>query len=381
MEIPRDCRRSHQANYNSRGVPDRRELATASVECQRMNHRYARRYAVLAFVSLLGITALADDPNNVTGDKGLILIDKRGAHIRFLDPKTFAEQSSFATGQAAPHDLAISPDHRTAYVPLYGDGVFRKNPNPGQSILIIDLASQRVAGTIDISPHQAPHAIQIDATGMLYVVADISKKLLIIDPKARKVEAAIDVQGMGHWVAVLPDASKAYVANHRDPDVPFISVVDLKARKMIGKIPSVGGSLGIIASADGRRVYAMEAGERDVLVIDTAKDAVIDQVPLQGHTQGGYKLRLSPDGRTLITCGSGGGGATYINIIDVANLHGPQTVLQAGTNSMGFAFTPDGKTALVANDGDGTVTVIDLNTRSVVKSFKAGTGIETVSYF
>lgn len=340
-----------------------------------------RQSAALVLAALaLTITAnAADDPNNVTGDKGLILIDKRGSHIRFLDPRSFAEQSRHATGPLAPHDLAISPDHRTAYVPIYGDGVFRKNPNPGRSILIIDLPSQTVTGTIDISPHQAPHGIQIDANGTLYVVADISKTLLIIDPKARRVEAAIDVEGMGHWLAILPDATKAYVANQTD--VEFISVVDLKMRKMTGKIPSRGGSLGIVAAPDGRRVYAMEAGESDVMVIDTERDEVIDQIRLQGHSQRGYKLRLSPDGRTLVTCTSLSGQPSFVNIISTTDLHGQQAVLRAGVNAMGFGFAADGRTVLVANDGDGTVTVIDTATRTVVRSFKAGTGIESLSFF
>ena len=47
----------------------------------------------------------------------------------------------------------------------------------------------------------------------MYVVCDISKNLLVIDPVARKIESVIDVQGTGHWLAVLPDASKAYVSN------------------------------------------------------------------------------------------------------------------------------------------------------------------------
>jgi len=330
-------------------------------------------------LTLLTLGVAADDPNNVTGNNGLILIDKRGNHIRFFNPATFAPQRFFSTGPLAPHDLAISPDRRTAYIPIYGDGIYRKNPNPGQSILVVDLASQAVTHTIDISPHQAPPGIQVDANGILYVVADISKTLLVIDPRTRRIESVIDVQGTGHWLAILPDASKAYVANQTD--VEFISVVDLKTRKMIGKVPSKGGTRGIVASPDGRRIYAMEAGEPDVLVIDTATDTVVDNVRLQGHSQSGYKLRISPDGRTIVTCSTGGGQASFINIIDTANLHGPQAVLQAGTNSMGFAFAPDGKTVLVANDGDGTVTVIDTAAKRVVSTFKAGAGIETLSYF
>ncbi len=345
-----------------------------------MSNRVKAAAFAFVLVALLGAGAVAaGDSNNATGDKGLILIDKRGNQIRFVHPATFAEQSAFPTAGGAPHDLAISPDHRTAYVPIYGDGIYLKNPNPGTSILVVDLASQKPAGTIDISPHQAPHGIQIDDNGTLYVVTDISKKLLIIDPKTRKVETAIDVEGTGHWLAVLPDASKAYVANQTAHD--FISVVDLKTRKMIGRIPAKGGSRGIVASPDGRRVYAIEAGEPDILVIDTATNAIVDQVRLQGQSQPGYKLRLSPDGRTLVTCGGLGGGASIINIIDTSDLHGTQHVLKAGMNAMGFAFAPDGRTVLVGNDGDGTVTVIDTAKRAVVHSFKAGVGIETLSYF
>ena len=35
------------------------------------------------------------DPNNPTGTRGLVLIDKMGSHIRFVDPATFKELSSW----------------------------------------------------------------------------------------------------------------------------------------------------------------------------------------------------------------------------------------------------------------------------------------------
>jgi len=332
---------------------------------------------VLALVLASTVSIGAADPNNPTGSKGLILIDKRGNYVRFFDPKTQKELSSFSTGPGAAHDLAISPDLKTAYIPIYGDGIYNKNPNPGRSILIVDLASQKVTGTIDISPHQAPHGIQIDARGKLYVVCDISKNLLVIDPVTRKIESVIDVRGTGHWVAVLPDASKAYVSNQSGQE--YISVVDLKARKMIGKLPAAGGARGIVASSDGKRVFAIQGRAPHLVVIDPAADTILDQIELQGHTQAGYKLRLSLDGRTLLICTSAM--ESYVNLLDVGDLRGRQTVLRAGRNSMGFAFAPDGQTALVLNDGDGTVTVIDLKSRTVTNTFKGGTGIESASYY
>jgi YVTN family beta-propeller protein len=56
-------------------------------------------------------------------------------------------------------------------------------------------------------------------------------------------------------------------------------------------------------------------------------------------------------------------------------------VLTVGKDPMGFAISADGKTALVANHGDGTVSVVDLVASKVVDAFKAGAGIETGSYY
>src|SRR5262245_3490499 len=88
--------------------------------------------AALASVAIVSspIRAANTDPNNATGTRGLILIDKVGRHIRFFDAATRTELSSIEAG-VAPHDVAISPDHKTAYVPIYGDGVYGRNQNPG----------------------------------------------------------------------------------------------------------------------------------------------------------------------------------------------------------------------------------------------------------
>jgi hypothetical protein len=103
------------------------------------------RIVIAGIVLGLGLSAAAaaagSDPNSATGTNGLILVDKVGRQIRFLDPSTFKEVSSFPAG-VAPHDVAISPDHTTAYTPIYGDGIYGRNPNPGHEIAIIDLASR-----------------------------------------------------------------------------------------------------------------------------------------------------------------------------------------------------------------------------------------------
>ncbi len=149
-------------------------------------------FAPLALFAFLAVSATAaeliPDPNNVTGSTGLILIDKLGHRVRFLDPVTHQEISSLDPG-VNPHDVAISPDRKTAYVPIYGDGVYGNNQHPGHTIAIIDLASRQMTGAIDVSPYQAPHDIKVDRSGILYVVCDLSRKLLVIDPQTRALKA------------------------------------------------------------------------------------------------------------------------------------------------------------------------------------------------
>ena len=192
------------------------------------------RAAALLLLGAGLLVAAGVELNHPTGTKGLFMVDKLGAHLRFFDPVTFKEQSAIEVS-ANPHDFAFSADHRLAYVPIYGDGVYGKNPHPGHEIDIVDLQTQRVVATMDIAPYRAPHGIQIARNGTVYVTCDLDRKVLVIDPKARAIKDTIDTEGTGHWMAILPDGSKLYVANKNDK--PFISVLDLTVRKLIGKIP------------------------------------------------------------------------------------------------------------------------------------------------
>ena len=335
-----------------------------------------RRILTAAAIVTFATTAfLVADANHPTGTRGVLLIDKVGGQIRFVDPVTYKERAAFKVA-TNPHDFVLTADRKTAYVPLYGDGIYGRNPNPGHEVVIVDMDAQKIVGTIDTAPYRAPHGIQIDANGTVYVSSDLDRKLLVIDPKARKVTHAIDTEGTTHWIGILPNGSKIYATNKNDG--PFISVIDLKTHKMTGKIPVPGGTQGIAVSPDGKRVVVMASAEPTVLVIDPATDTIVDRITLANQKGGGYKVYYSPDGKYLLTMNLGSSG---INIFDAANLHGAQHTVTVGKDPMGFGFSADGKTVLVANHGDGTVSVVDLTTKRESSRFQAGTGIETLTYY
>jgi DNA-binding beta-propeller fold protein YncE len=331
------------------------------------------RAAAIVFALAMALSASAESLNHTTGTEGLLLVDKLGGHVRFFDPAALRERSSLELPKN-PHDFALSPDHRLAYVPIYGPGVYNRNPEPGHELYVLDLAERKVANVVDLSPYRSPHGVQIDADGMVYVTAELDRKILVVDGKAGRIVDTIDHEGSGHWLAVLPDGRKAYVANKDDK--PFVSVLDLAARKQIGTVPMPRGTQGITASPDGRRVIAMDFRRPEIAVIDTATDTVLERIALADTTDAAYKAYYSPDGKWLLTMAG-----SSISIFDAANLRSPQRTLKVGASPMGIGFSADGKTALVANHGDGTVSAVDIASATVTRTFKAGTGIETLTYY
>jgi DNA-binding beta-propeller fold protein YncE len=317
--------------------------------------------------------------NHPTGTDGLIMVDKMGKRVLFFGPngdRELGELRPSVDPTLRPHEVAISPDARTAYVSVYGDGVFGNNPHPGHTIAIIDLPTRRMVGSIDVSPYRAPHGMQVDASGRLYVACDLDHKVLVIDPASRHIEAAIDAGEAGHWIALAPEEARIYVSAHGTK--PFVSVIDVHARRVIDRIPIEHGTMGITASPDGRTVLAADAARPILHIISTRTDREIGQVRVQDYERGLYKVFYSPDGRYVLTCLPTG----QINIFNAADLEAPQRVVHSpGTALMGFAFSADGRSALTGNHGQGTVSRIDLATGRITDTFAAGKGVETLAYY
>src|SRR5438093_9033614 len=141
------------------------------------------------------------DVNNPTGRRGLLAVDKRGHQALFLDPVTYQEQERIPL-PARPHELAITPDHRTAYVSIYGSGVYGNNPEPGQTVVVIDIERRQHTDTLDLAPYLGPHGLMLDADGLIYASCDESGVVVVVDPARRAVVGTIDVGSKGnHMIA------------------------------------------------------------------------------------------------------------------------------------------------------------------------------------
>jgi DNA-binding beta-propeller fold protein YncE len=317
---------------------------------------------------------VAVDVNNPTGRAGLVAIDKRGCRAFFLDPTSFEPIDELPL-PARPHEVAISADHCLAYVSIYGNGIYGNNTLPGREIVVLDLAARKPVATLDVSPYLAPHGMAIGRDGRLYASCDQSGVVAVIDVGGGEVVGAIDAGSHGpHMIAMLPDGSKLYSENEEDP---FISVMEPGSRTRLRTVDMPGGSAGIIASADGQRVFVVAGQSPELAEFDTASDTLLQRVRLRGHSQPAQRVRTSPDGRFIVVTSTE---EPLVTILDTDNLDS-QTTLRVADAPMGVAFHPDNRTALVGNHGAGRITVLDLEARSIIRDFALGTGVETIAFY
>jgi DNA-binding beta-propeller fold protein YncE len=292
---------------------------------------------------------------NVTG---MIGVDKMGAEIIFLDPKTYKIEKTLKGFQRTVHELLVVPETGTAYVPIFGDGIHGRNPNPGHLLCVIDLKNRTHTADIDLRPYIAPHTLKLGPDGFVYITCENSAVVAVIDRSTNTVVDAIDSGSTnGHRLVIAPDGQRLYTENEEDSTV---SVIDLPKRKLLGKIATPRALAGITISPDGRTVIAVDDIEPTLFLIDTVAGKVEATVRLEGVPEAAQIARYSPD-----------------SLIDPSFRR--QAAVKVGDQPMDMAFRGD--ELFVACQGDGSVHVVDVPQRRNKHHFKAGTGCESVGFF
>jgi YVTN family beta-propeller protein len=305
--------------------------------------------------------------------RGMIAVDKIGTKILFLDPRSYETEAVLDGFQKTVHELLVIPETGRAYVPIFGDGIHGRNPNPGRTLLVIDCLARKHIATIDLAPLSAPHTLRRAADGLIYITCENSAKVAVIDPKTNAVIGAIDSGSTnGHRLAIPNDGQRLYTDNEEDAAV---SVIDLPNRKLLGKIATPQPLAGIAVSDDGKTVIAVSDVSPVVFVIDTAAGRVVRTVSLEGVAKPAQIARYSPDGKLLVVSSLN---SDRISIID-AKTFGDQSAIAVGSQPMDFAFRGD--ELFVGCQGDGTMHIIDVPGRRNKGHVKAGDGCESIGFF
>jgi YVTN family beta-propeller protein len=309
---------------------------------------------------------------NTNGTRGMIAVDKIGCKILFLNPETYETETTIEGFQRTVHELLVIPDSGLAYVPIFGDGIHGRNPNPGHTLCVIDLIKRTRLADIDLHPYVGPHTVRLGADGLIYITCENSAVVAIIDPKTNKMIGAIESGSTnGHRLAIAADGRCLYTDNEEDATV---SVIDVPNRKLLGQIKTPHALAGIAVSGDGRTVLAVSDEQPVVFVIDTQAGKVVRELPLEGVPKAAQIARYAPDDSLIVVTSLN---SNMVSLIDPS--FDRQTAVTVGSEPMDMAFRSD--ELFVACQGDGSVHIVDIPNRRAKQSFRAGTGCESVGFF
>ncbi len=305
-------------------------------------------------------------------EHGMIAVDKMGTKVLFLNPQTYETEVVIDGFPKTVHELLIVPETGLAYVPIFGDGIHGRNPNPQHHLCIFDLHKRAHIATIDLSPYIAPHTLKLGPDGFIYITCENSAVVAVIDRKANKVVTAIDSGSTnGHRLIIAPDGERLYTENEEDGTV---SVIDLPKRKLLGKIKTPRPLAGIAISADSRTVVAVDDAQPTLFLIDTQDGRVREEVVLMDVPKAAQIARYAPDNSLLAVTSLN---SDTVSLIDPS--FSEQTAIKVGSQPMDMAFR--GNELFVACQGDGSVHVIDIPGKRHKSSFNAGTGCESLGFF
>jgi YVTN family beta-propeller protein len=123
-------------------------------------------------------------------------------------------------------------------------------------------------------------------------------------------------------------------------------------------------------SPDGNEIWAANAQDATVTIIDAASKRVTQTLPIS--LRGANRLKFTPDGRRVLIAGGGGGAASNSLIVMDAATWREVKQLNLGGGAAGIVIVPDGSRAYVAVSGKDKVAVVDLKSLEVTGYVSTG---------
>ncbi len=194
--------------------------------------------------------------------------------------------------------------------------------------------------------------------------------LAIVDAAARKVIGRVPTGESPHEVAASTDGKLAFTSNYGGTTPGnTISVIDIQAQKELrrfdlGPLRRPHG----LTFAGGKLYFTAELNKL-IGRYDPAANRVDWLLGTGQNTT--HMVSVAPDTNLIFTSNIGSDSITMIESAGVGNWN--ETVIPVGKGPEGFDLSPDGKQIWAANSRDGSVSVIDLYTKQVVRTF----GVQT----
>jgi YVTN family beta-propeller protein len=208
--------------------------------------------------------------------KFALVVAERLRRLDFRDPQTFQMIKSVNVPCRGVDHMDFSID---------GTFLLASCEYSGE-ILKVDVASQKVIGTIKVPRGGMPQDLRVAPDGSVFYSADMEADgLHLIDGVSFKIIGFLPTGKGAHGIYMSRDSKLMYVSNRGEGSV---SVVDLATRKVIKKWQIPGGGSPDMGglSADGKRFWLSGRYHHEVYVFDTATGDLVTKIKVGRNPHG-----------------------------------------------------------------------------------------------
>jgi YVTN family beta-propeller protein len=316
-------------------------------------------------------------------DGTLLVLNKSEANVSLLDARSGAVVATVPVG-LAPHEVAVSPDGRTAVVSNYG-----VRGNDGRTLTVLDVAGARAVRTIDLGELRRPHGVAFLPDGAtVAVTAEANRAVALVDVASGRVLRTYATGAeTSHMLAVSPDGARIFVASIGSGSVTSIDV----ATGSVRSAATGAGAEGIAISPDGAEVWVTNRAADTVSVLDSATLEVRATLASPSFP---IRIAFTRDGRRVLVSRARSGDVAVIDRATRKEIGRIPMSAKAGDPSgrlfsgmfgaspapVGILVPPSGTSVFVANSNADVVAVLDLARLEVVGSYRAGKEPDGLGY-
>jgi YVTN family beta-propeller protein len=359
----------------------------------RLRNLCARRRLALGRVrwrALLLFLLFATATAAQTPSPALLVLEKADNTLAIVDPGTLKIVGRFQAGPD-PHEIEASPDGRLAYISNYGG-----SDSALHTISVVDLVAQKPLTPIDLGVLHSAHGLAFGG-GKLYFTAETNKVVGRYDPATQAIDWVVGTgQDRTHMVWVDKGLARLVTSNVNSGTISIIEQVTLRGpggpppgapagpppsgpRKTweVTNVMSGRGSEGFDVSPDGKEIWAANAQDATVTIIDVDTKRATQTFPVS--VKGANRLKFTPDGTRVFVAGLGGGSTGNVAILDSATRKEIKQ-LDLGGGSAGILMVPGGSRAFIAVSAANKVAAIDLKTLEVTSYIETGKGPDGLAW-
>lgn len=261
-----------------------------------------------------------------------------------------------------PNDIysADRPNALSDTVKNFPSFVYVPN-SKSNSVSIIDPKTYKVVRTFPVG-REPQHVIPSWDLKKLWVAQDLQDQMTLIDPATGQKGETIHVEDP-YNVYYTPDGKYSIICAERERRLDFRDAQTMKVVKRV-KVPCDGVNH-IDFSIDGRYLLATCEFSGELLKVDVAAQEVLGTLKLtpKGMPQ---DIKLSPDGKIFYVANMEANG---VHVVDGDNFKAI-SFIPTGKGAHGLYVSRDSKYLYVANRGEGSVTLINFNTREIAAKWQ-----------